>query len=63
MKIYLVILVFLMMNHKEVEAQQILPYTKNVYSTGKDSLPYRLLYPLRYSKHMRIFLKVIPADK
>ncbi|SFD85891.1 Dienelactone hydrolase family protein [Chitinophaga sp. CF118] len=53
MKIYLAIFIFLMMTYQGVEAQQILPYAKNVYSTGKDSLPYRLLYPLRYSKHKR----------
>jgi predicted peptidase len=53
MKIYLVIFVFLMITYQEIEAQQILPFTKNVYSTGKDSLPYRLLYPLRYNKHKR----------
>jgi predicted peptidase len=53
MKIYLVILVFLMMTYLGVEAQQIPPYAKNVYSAGKDSLPYRLLYPLQYSKHKR----------
>jgi predicted peptidase len=52
MRIYLVIFVFLM-TYQEVKAQQILPYTKSVYRTGKDSLPYRLLYPLRYNKHKR----------
>ena len=53
MKRYLVIFIFLMMTYQEVEAQQILPYAKNVYSTGKDSLPYCLLSPLHYNKHKR----------
>lgn len=31
----------------------MLSYTKALYTTGKDSLPYRLLYPLNYNKHKR----------
>ncbi|HEY4197631.1 MAG TPA: prolyl oligopeptidase family serine peptidase [Mucilaginibacter sp.] len=53
MKLRLVILVFFMVAYQPVNAQQILSFTKEVYRTGKDSLPYRLLYPLHYNKHNR----------
>ena len=53
MRAYLIILAFLLVAYQRVKAQQMLPYTKGVYKTGKDSLPYRLLYPLHYNKHNR----------
>jgi predicted peptidase len=39
--------------YQPVKAQQMLAYTKAMYRTGNDSLPYRLLYPLNYNKHKR----------
>jgi predicted peptidase len=50
MKLYLFILVFFIVAYQPGKAQS---YTKDVYRTDKDSLPYRLLYPLRYNKHKR----------
>ncbi|ACU02314.1 phospholipase/Carboxylesterase [Pedobacter heparinus DSM 2366] len=38
---------------QSVKAQQISTYTKDVYVTSKDSLPYRLLYPLNYNKNKK----------
>lgn len=49
----LAIPVFFIEFHQPIIAQQIVPYTKNMYRTGKDSLPYRLLYPLHYNKHKK----------
>ncbi len=53
MRSCLVILAFLMIACLRIKAQPVLPYTKAVYTTGKDSLPYRLLYPLHYNNHKR----------
>lgn len=53
MKLYRLIFVLFVMAHKPTSAQQALPYTKNVYRAGTDSLPYRLLYPLHYDKHKK----------
>jgi len=52
MKSFPVIFAFFLMAYAPVKAQQILSYTKAM-STGKDSLPYRLLYPLNYNKYKR----------
>jgi predicted peptidase len=52
MKSYLIILAFFLVAYQP-KAQQMPSYTKAVYTTGKDSLSYRLLYPLNYSKHKR----------
>lgn len=53
MKSYLVLLAFFLVAYQPVKAQQTLSYTKGVHTTGKDSLRYRLLYPLHYDKHKR----------
>jgi predicted peptidase len=53
MKSYFFILAFLLGACLRIKAQPVLSYTKAVYTTGKDSLPYRLLYPLHYNKHKR----------
>ena len=53
MKSYLFLIAFLLAACLQIKAQPMLPYTKAVYTTGKDSLPYRLLYPLHYNKHKR----------
>jgi predicted peptidase len=53
MKSYLTILAFLLVACLRIKAQPVLFYTKAVYTTGNDSLRYRLLYPLHYSKHKR----------
>jgi len=53
MRSYLVIPVFLLVACLRIKAQPVLPYIKAVHATGKDSLPYRLLYPLHYNKHKR----------
>jgi predicted peptidase len=53
MKFCLIILALLPVAYQSVKAQQILSYEKAVYTAGKDSLPYRLLYPLHYNKHKR----------
>jgi len=53
MKLYLIVLILVVVTHQSINAQQVLPYTKEVYITNKDTLPYRLLYPLHYNKHKR----------
>jgi predicted peptidase len=53
MKSFPVILAFFLFAYEHVKAQQMLPYAKAVYTTEKDSLPYRLLYPPKYNKHKR----------
>jgi len=53
MKSCLIILAFLLVGCRLVKAQPMLSYTSGTYITGKDSLPFRLLYPLHYHKHKR----------
>lgn len=53
MKLYLTIVVTLILGCQSIKAQQGLAYTKDVYVTSKDSLPYRLLYPLNYNKNKK----------
>jgi predicted peptidase len=53
MKLSLVILAFFIGAYSPVKAQSILSYTKGVYRTDTDSLPYRLLYPLHYNEHKK----------
>lgn len=54
MKLYAILIsVFLIVACRPVRAQQTINYTKAVYVSGKDTLPYRLLYPLHYDQHKK----------
>ncbi len=53
MKLYLIAFILVVVTHQSVKGQQVLPYTKAVYIANNDTLPYRLLYPLRYDKHKK----------
>ncbi len=51
--LYFVIPIFFIEVYQPITVQPMLPYIKEVHTAGKDSLPYRLLYPLHYNKHKK----------
>lgn len=53
MKLYLTIIAALIAGGQTLKAQQASIYTSNIYVTLRDSLPYRLLYPLNYKKNKK----------
>ncbi|WP_316812644.1 dienelactone hydrolase family protein [Pedobacter heparinus] len=53
MKLYLTLVITLILGSQFIKAQETSAYTRAIYVTSKDSLPYRLLYPLNYNKHKK----------
>ncbi|QKJ32226.1 prolyl oligopeptidase family serine peptidase [Mucilaginibacter mali] len=53
MKKYQVVLAFILAGYLPLRAQEVPSFTKAVYVSGTDSLPYRLLYPLHYDQHKK----------
>lgn len=53
MKFCAIVFIFLAFTSGFAKAQNRLPYSKEIFVSGKDTLPYRLLYPLNYNKNKK----------